>query len=888
MHSVLRGHANFSKKACSMHKDGVMKMFTNLQAYADFSRKLPSTRNSSFSTTDYYHSVLRMLPNVLDHHAFSKRRYINTDSTLNIFGNFREHADFSKQLVYTDKDLTEYIGDLVADWVMRFDTLGAIDAYTISGALNAFSKLDIYDGIWRREDQENIKSLIIRLTEEGNKLLDTKTEGNYKFTVWQIANTLNALSKWNVLNNNIWGNDKVHVFKSFIIRLINQGNWLSAEKFNSLAITNILNALSKWHVDEFPGARQLIVQLMKHGNKIVEEGSGKPTSFTSLSIVRCLNAICKWNINDLQGGKEFIANLMRQGTSMCHEFNSQEISNSLNAVSKWNIQEIREAKIFIIRLMKRGDFITDRFSCQAISNCLNALSKWNIAELEGAEHFITEMVKRGNTTAKGFNSQEIANSLNAISKWNIYEIQGVREFIVELVKCGNLTAHTFNSQGISSTLNALSKWNADELEGTQELIELLIQRGNSTIDGFNSQSIATTLNALSKWKIDEIPGAREFIVRLLKRSSLMVDGFDSLAVANSLNALSKWNVDEFEGAREFIINLLKRGSSLVESFNSQNIAISLNALAKWNINELPGTREFIVLLAIRGSFINDKFNSVGIASSLNALHRFCVFNDEKWNDGQLKIVKDFIIKIVEKGLQIYGKFDALNVALAFNAFSTLYIFNNETWTNAEQRKLMHFIVSLSKLNAPYKKFTLESVSKTYVTLCDWNIFHRNGLESSQLQSFENLVKNLESRIIFISQQQYVENPDDQLTYGAQIIKDLPKIKSKLLIVSETQVLVSLMICLSNGVDKSTASRLRGSVTQQNILSGLKGLRESVADLRNRSSLEGVFDESLFKIRKKFVGLNLIHVDEVLDLINEFDKLGIIESEELCKFQPSIN
>ena len=85
------------------------------------------------------------------------------------------------------------------------------------------------------------KNLIVKLIEQGDNQ-------STQFNSQAIANTLNALSKWGVLDNQEF-EDSRSAFKNLIVKLIEQGDNQSTQ-FNSQAIANILNALSKWDIKQ--------------------------------------------------------------------------------------------------------------------------------------------------------------------------------------------------------------------------------------------------------------------------------------------------------------------------------------------------------------------------------------------------------------------------------------------------------------------------------------------------------------------------------------------------------------------------------------------------------------------------------------------------------------
>ncbi|KAL6954415.1 hypothetical protein U1Q18_052053 [Sarracenia purpurea var. burkii] len=249
--------------------------FTDLKAHAEYSKNWNYIRNDS---------VPKLFLGLQNHVDFSNQfRYVHSNTVKQTLSNFRGHGDFSRKLSSTNKNRTDEIRDLVGEWVKRFDSLGTIDANGISGTLNTLSKLDIFDGKWSTDDRENFKKLIFHLAKKGDEFLDPKNRAIIRFGSWQVANSLNALSKWN-LRSNVSGDRQVDIIKSFINKLMHRGIYLldainkKNDKFTDQVIANCLNALSKLNIGDFEGAREFTIRLLKEGNSSI-------TGFNSLAIL---------------------------------------------------------------------------------------------------------------------------------------------------------------------------------------------------------------------------------------------------------------------------------------------------------------------------------------------------------------------------------------------------------------------------------------------------------------------------------------------------------------------------------------------------------------------------------------------------------------------------
>ncbi len=553
----------------------------------------------------------------------------------------RRYQELAKKKEKLNNVLKEGAVRLSELWVDILDNEATLEAVNISGTYNSLSKLKVLGDEWSKDQQKSFKSLIVKLAEKGREIYE-------QFNSQHIANTLNALSKWDVLDSDVWDGkvtdatvtieeqiSKVELFKALIYKLVEQGIQ-SSTQFNSQDIANTLNALSKWDVldnQEFEDSKDkfktLIVKLIAQGNTI-------STQFNSQAIASTFNALSKWNVlnstiwtgkvqikkgkevtevNKVQLFKDFIVNLAEQGIQSSTQFNSQHIASTLNALSKWDVLnsdvwdgkvtiddqqvgEVEQFKTLIYKLVEQGIQSSTQFNSQAIANTLNALSKWDVlnteiqqGSTEKCKTLIYKLVQQGNTIkSKDFNSQDIASTLNALSKWDVLNTeiqQGSKEkcktLIYKLVQQGNtIKSKDFNSQDIANTLNALSKWdvlNSDvwdgkvtiddqqvgEVEQFKTLIYKLVEQGIQSSTQFNSQAIANTLNALPKWDVlnTEIQqGSKEkcktLIYKLVEQGIQSSTQFNSQAIANTLNALSKWDVLNTEiqqGSKEKCKNL---------------------------------------------------------------------------------------------------------------------------------------------------------------------------------------------------------------------------------------------------------------------------------------------------------------------------------------------
>ncbi|WP_341817236.1 DUF1601 domain-containing protein [Wolbachia endosymbiont (group A) of Agelastica alni] len=288
------------------------------------------------------------------------------------------------------------------------------------------------------------KTLIYKLVQQGN------TIKSKDFNSQDIANTLNALSKWDVLNSDVWDGKvtiddqqvgEVEQFKTLIYKLVEQGIQ-SSTQFNSQAIANTLNALSKWDVlntEIQQGSKEkcktLIYKLVQQGNKIFEDSNSQEIANTlnSLSKFDILGGE-KWTKNEQNKIKSLIVQLAEKGQEpkVLENFNSQAIANTFDALykfdildnEKWTEDEQNKIKSLIVQLAKKGQGIYEEFNSQAIANTFNAFSKLNILdnkwtsnEQEELKYFIVQLAKRGGSI-EGYNLKDIAKIYSALLEWS--------------------------------------------------------------------------------------------------------------------------------------------------------------------------------------------------------------------------------------------------------------------------------------------------------------------------------------------------------------------------------------------------------------------------------------------------------------------------------------
>ncbi|OAM05706.1 MAG: hypothetical protein TV41_05785 [Wolbachia endosymbiont of Dactylopius coccus] len=491
------------------------------------------------------------------------------------FSKFETHENFSKQLkdfsdTFLQKNLQDRqeirkkIKNLVGKWIQRFNSPGAIEAVNVSGTFNTLSKLGIFDKIWQEKDQSNLlKNLIVKLAEKGNEI-------SKKFNSQYIANTLNALSKWDVFGNK-WNGDQQEL-KDLIIKLVDQGIQ-SSTQFNSQAIANTLNALSKWDVldeKEWEGS----VKVKR------EDGTEEEVSKVELF-------------------KQLIVKLIEQGSEK--DFNSQEIANTLNALSKWDVldKEIEagskeKCRALIVKLVDQGIQSSTQFNSQEIANTFDALYKFNILDdkkwakdkQNKIKLLIVQLAKKGQEqeVLENFNSQEIANILNAFSelnilgdKWTDNEQEELKSLISQLAKRGS-GIEGYNLKGIAKIYSALLKWSNDDDEfksltyKLEKQVQAIAQKQNeegNILDNirFTSQIITDLPNLKSK---ELITSDKRLLIDLMQ---CLGSSIDKSKVSDLKGVLPKKNI--LSGLEDFvnIVDGLEDKFDLVGKFDQSLIII---------------------------------------------------------------------------------------------------------------------------------------------------------------------------------------------------------------------------------------------------------------------------------------------------------------------------
>ncbi|MGX9892674.1 hypothetical protein, partial [Wolbachia endosymbiont of Protocalliphora sialia] len=182
----------------------------------------------------------------------------------------------------------------------------------------------------------------------------------------------------------------------------------------------------------------------------------------------------------------------------------------------------------------------------------------------------------------------------------------------------------------------------------------------------------------------------------------------------------------------------------------------------------------------------------------------------------------------------------------------------------------------------YKNYNLKDIYRTYKALCRWNVSNMDKWSNNKFK-FEALITKLKKQIYIIAKKQKLLESCIDIRFASKIIQDLPELKLKDLIISESEFLIPLMQCLSISVNNSNANVLKDSWSRTDILSGLQILYEIVSKIEDRSGLKEVFDTDLSKIYSKLVKVKVIYANEVLKEVNKLDKLGIIKNGKLlCK------
>lgn len=385
----------------------------------------------------------------------------------NLFKYLKLHFSFSSKLKkLSDKD---EIKDLVKKWVEDFNNLGKVNAVNVSGTFNTLSKVRIFDEKWQeKEGQHNFKSLIVNLAKQGKAIYT-------EFNSQEIANTLNALSKWDVLNTEIQPGSKEKC-KTLIYKLVEKGIQ-SSTQFNSQDIANTFDALykfgildnEKWTEDERNKIKLLIVQLAKKG----------------------------------------------QEQEVLENFNSQEIANIFNAFSKLNIlgdkwtdNEQEELKSLISQLAKRGGNI-EGYGLKGIAKIYSALLEWSSGQGDHGEftsltYKLEEQVQaiaqkqneEGNILDNiRFTSQIITGLPNLKSK---KLITSDKQLLIDLMQC---LGSSIDKSKVSDLKSDFPKKNIlSGLEGFVDIVNGLEDK--SDLVGKFDQSLIKILNKLSNVQLD--------------------------------------------------------------------------------------------------------------------------------------------------------------------------------------------------------------------------------------------------------------------------------------------------------------------------------------------------------------------------------------------------
>ncbi len=250
-----------------------------------------------------------------------------------------------------------------------------------------------------------------------------------------------------------------------------------------------------------------------------------------------------------------------------------------------------------------------------------------------------------------------------------------------------------------------------------------------------------------------------------------------------------------------------------------------------------------------------------------------VFHDSRW-EGHQETFKDLIVNLAKQGIQSSTQFNSQDIANTFNAFSKLNILGNK-WISNEQEELKSLIVKLAERGSCIEGYNLKGIAKIYSALLKWS---NDGWNTNE---FKSLTAKLKEQVQAIAQKQNEEdNILDNIRFTSQIITDLPKLKLKNLITSESKMLVPLMECLSTSIDKSGDSDLKGNKPKENILSGLKGFVNIINELEDKSNLRGKFDQSLITIFKKLSKLGSEYNNKISEIItNKLMGLEVIEDKD---------
>jgi len=473
-----------------------------------------------------------------------------------------------------------------------------------------------------------------------------------------------------------------------------------------------------------------------------------------------------------------------------------------------------------------------------------------------------------------------------------FEGEVARIFSMTLKELSSINYGLQNDDWKKCTLGLLEIWMA-ELGSGQGKLEVRIICGTC-----NSLSKMSILN-LRKWGRDEQNKLKSFVVNLIDQGNQTNENFSSWDIANILNALSKWNVldsnkwagkvevttnnkpeqiDKIDLFKFLIVKLVDQGNSGNDEFKFQEIANILNALSKRPVDEVPGAKDFIIKLVNQGNWLlgpknktDEKFRSQAIANSYDALSKFNIFGDGKWEIDEQNKFKSFIVGLARRWIPDHQdtvegeKFNHQQIANTFNAFVKLGIFDNNKWTADEQGTLTSLIINLAEVDESYRDYIFKDIFEIYNALYCWNVFHNNRFsDDKDKPKLTDFIKRLESRVLDISREPSVRKPGADIEFISKVINGWPKLKLKDLMISENDLLVSLMKCLSAGIDGSENDTLNEPQLKEDILSVLKSFTNIINWLNDKSNLIGKFDESIKKIHDKFSKLGFDCTNEIIE------------------------
>ncbi|WP_349967826.1 ankyrin repeat domain-containing protein [Wolbachia endosymbiont of Armadillidium arcangelii] len=660
----------------------------------------------------------------------------------------------------TEEVLYNFLGELASIWIRALqDESIPFKNIDLSSVYDSLLKLRNFNDRWKIEDPK-LPNLILELA--------NKAQTYTKFGSQDIANTLNALSKWDLSSDPKW---KDH-YKPLILELAKMGIKIS-DQFNAQDIANTLNALSKWDLSSDPEWKDhykpLILELAKMGIKISDQ-------FNAQDIANTLNALSKWGLlSDLNWKdhyKPLILELAKMGIKISDQFNAQDIANTLNALSKWGLSSDLNwkdhYKPLILELAKKREEILSQFNAQDIANTLNALSKWDLlSDFNWENHYrplILELAKREKEVLSQFSAQDIANTLNALSKLDLLSClnwESYRPLIVSLAEKGERISNQFNAQDIVNTLSALSKWDLSSdpkwKDHYEPLILKLVERGMEISDQFNAQDVANTLNALSKWDLSSDLNwkdhYRPLILKLVQRGIEISNQFNAQDVVNILSATSKLDLlsDLYFSTyhKLLILRIIKKRkkSDLVyylDQFNAQDIANALNTLSKWDLLSDPDWEErykpLILELVKEGIKISDQFNAQDIANTLNALSKWGLSSDLNWKDHY----KPLILELAKMGIKISDQFNAQDIANTLNALSKWGLSSDLNWKDHYKP----LILELAKMGIKISdQFNAQDIANTLNALSKWDL-----LSGLNWKSYRPLIVSLAEKGERISNQ----------------------------------------------------------------------------------------------------------------------------------------